>query len=189
MLKEITEEYLGALNRISIIEREAKLPSGPDIKAIIGVRRVGKTVLMLQRVGELLEKGENAVYVSFDEPEIRKLNHRELAEEVRREFPSGNVYLFLDEVQEWEEWDARIRWLHEVGDFDIYISGSSSTLLSSKIPSRLRGRYISRVILPFSFREVSSQDTRTFRNRGKIRKVLDDYLRWGRLSRSLDVQV
>ncbi len=179
-LREITLEYLGALEKGEKIPREINLPRGSDIKAIVGPRRVGKTFLMLRTARELIEKGENVLYLPFDEPELRKLTARQLAEEIRREFPEGKVTLFLDEVQEWDEWDTKLRWLHDVGDFNIYVSGSSSALLSSEIPSKLRGRHLSKLILPLSFREIVGKERpMTFRERGKLRKLLDEYVKWG----------
>jgi len=179
-LREITLEYLGALERSEEIPREVNLPRGPDIKAIVGPRRVGKTFLMLKTVRKFIERGENVLYLPFDEPELRKLTARQLAEEIRREFPEGDVTLFLDEIQEWSEWDAKLRWLHDVGDFDIYVSGSSSALLSSEIPSRLRGRHVSKLVLPLSFHEIAGKETpTTFRERGRIKKLLEEYIKWG----------
>ncbi|WP_099209253.1 ATP-binding protein [Thermococcus henrietii] len=177
-LTEITEEYLCSLRFIEEIPREVPLPTGKDIKAVIGPRRVGKTFLLL-KTAEKLREEKNVVYIPFDEPELRKMSAREFAEAVREEFPEGEVTLFLDEIQEWEDWDVKLRWLHDVKDFDIYVSGSSSSLMSSEIPSRLRGRHVSRLVLPLSFREVGGESPKTFRERGKIRKLLREYLRWG----------
>ena len=177
-LIEITEEYLGSLKFIKEIPREVELPKGRDIKAIIGPRRVGKTFLLLKKA-ESLKNNQNVLYLPFDEPELKRLTARELAEKIRGEFPEGKVILFLDEIQEWENWDVKLRWLHDVGDFDIYVSGSSSTLMSSEIPSRLRGRHISRLILPLSFREIAGETGKTFRERGKLQAILKDYIKWG----------
>jgi predicted AAA+ superfamily ATPase len=179
-LREITLEYIGSLEYVEEIPREVEIPRGNDIKAIIGPRRVGKTFLMLKKAKTLLENGESVLYLPLDEPELMGMSARELAEEVRKEYPSGRVTLFLDEVQEWRNWDQKLRWLHDVKDFDLYVSGSSSALLSSEIPTRLRGRHISRLLLPLSFREVSGvTKIETFRDRGKLRALLDDYIKWG----------
>lgn len=179
-LKEITLEYIGALDYVEEIVREVEMPHGSDIKAIIGPRRVGKTFLMLKKAKNMLENGENVLYLPLDEPELARMEARELAEEVRKEYPSGKVTLFLDEVQEWGDWDRKLRWLHDVKDFDVYVSGSSSALLSSEIPTRLRGRHLSRFVLPLSFREITgTTKADTFRERGRLKALLQDYLKWG----------
>lgn len=179
-LKEITLEYIGALEYVDEIPREVEIPYVDDIKAIIGPRRVGKTFLMLKKAKGMLENGENVLYLPLDEPELARMDARELAEEVRKEYPSGKITLFLDEVQEWRDWDRKLRWLHDVKDFDLYVSGSSSALLSSEIPTRLRGRHVSQLVLPLSFREITgTTKADTFRERGKLKALLGDYLKWG----------
>ncbi|RSN69204.1 ATP-binding protein, partial [Candidatus Korarchaeum cryptofilum] len=181
-LREITEEYLGALQYVKEVPRDVKLPTSRDIVALVGPRRAGKTFLMLKSVKNLLDSGKQALYISFDELQIRRIDARKLAEMAREEYPRGEIHLFLDEVQEWENWDSKLRWLHDVKDFLLYVTGSSSALQSSEIPSRLRGRYISVLLLPFSFREVSSKekiDITTFRERGAIKALLNDYMTWG----------
>jgi predicted AAA+ superfamily ATPase len=181
-LKEITEEYLGALQYVKEVPRDVKLPTSRDIVALVGPRRAGKTFLMLKSVKNLLDSGKQALYISFDELQIRRIDARKLAEMAREEYPRGEIHLFLDEVQEWDNWDSKLRWLHDVKDFFLYVTGSSSALQSSEIPSRLRGRYTSVLLLPFSFREVSSEekiDITTFRERGAIKALLNDYMTWG----------
>jgi predicted AAA+ superfamily ATPase len=183
LLKELTEEYLGSLRYVNEIPREIELPISPDIVTIVGPRRSGKTFIMLKNAEKLLKMGENVLYVPFDEPALRRIEARRFAEMVRQEYPDGKVFLFLDEIQDWWSWDSSLRWLHDVKDFQIYVSGSSSTLQSSEIPSRLRGRYISRLLLPLSYREIaksiSSIKENTFRNRGVLKRILNEYLVWG----------
>ena len=179
-LSELTEEYLGSLKYVDEIPREFSVRlKTSDILAIVGPRRVGKTFVMLKACRELLNASEQALYVPLDEPSLRNIGFRKLAELIRMEYPEGNVHLFLDEVQEWRDWDYGLRWLHDVKDFRLYVSGSSSALLASEIPSRLRGRYVSRVLYPLSFREVVKFRVRTFRERGKVLALLEDYLKWG----------
>ncbi len=178
-LREITYEYVESLKYVNEINREFEFGEYPDIFALIGPRRVGKTYLMLKRVKSLLDYGDNVIYAPFDEPELREINVKNFAELVRREYPEGVVHLFLDEVQEWRNWDFNLRWLHDMKEFRIYVSGSSSALLSSEIPSRLRGRYISRILLPLSFRELPNIEVSSFRGRGRILRLLDEYIRYG----------
>ncbi len=179
-LTEITNEYIDSLKFVKeVINRDIELPISSDIVAIVGARRVGKSFLMLSKARDLLGEGKNVLYLPFDEPFLKNIEVRKLAELLRKEYPEGKIYLFLDEVQEWKYWDRKLRWLHDVKDFYIYVSGSSSTLQSSEIPSRLRGRYISKLLLPFSFKEVADGDLKTFRERGKVERLFENYLRWG----------
>lgn len=72
-----------------------------------------------------------------------------------------------------------MRWLHDVGDFKLVVSGSSSKLLSSEIPSRLRGRQTSTLLLPLSFGEVAGPVRGDFRSLGRAKGLLEQYLKWG----------
>ncbi len=179
-LKEMTSEYLGSLKYVREIPRNLSLPSSlPDVVAILGPRRVGKTFLMLKEAKKHLDRGDQVLYIPFDEPLVRRMGAREFAELVRSEYPEGRIHLFLDEVQEWPEWGRKLRWMHDVRDFYLYVSGSSAALQASEVPTQLRGRYVSRLLLPLSFREVVGVTTTTFRERGRVRSLLDDYLKWG----------
>ncbi|MBO3800624.1 MAG: ATP-binding protein [Candidatus Brockarchaeota archaeon] len=179
-LLEITYEYLDSLRYVNEIRREIVLPTAsPDVVAIVGPRRSGKTFLMLKTANDMLKNNKQVIYVSFDEPSLRKIPVRRFAELVRKEYPEGKINLFLDEIQEWKDWDFHLRWLHDVKDFNIFISGSSSSLQSSEIPSRLRGRYTSKLVTPFSFREVCNFSLKTFRERGRVQNVFEEYVKWG----------
>lgn len=181
VLREMTEEYLGSLAYVREIPRAFRLPeAAADIVAVVGPRRVGKTFTLLKRAAELRARGEQVLYVTFDDPWAAALDERRLAEEARRLYPAGRIHLFLDEVQEWPHWDRRLRWLHDVKDFHIYATGSTSELSADRVPARLRGRYVSRLLLPLSFREVAGGGgAGTFRDRGPLRRLLEEYARWG----------
>lgn len=147
-LLEITHEYLKSLKYVKEIRRDSKLGESLDILALIGPGRVRKTFTLLKKAKELLDSERQVIYVSFDEPFLRSMNVRKFAELVRKEHPDGVVYLFLDEIQEWKNRDFNLKWLHNVRDFRIYISDSSSTLMLFEIPKRLRGRYILKTCTP-----------------------------------------
>ncbi|MGC9050355.1 ATP-binding protein [Pyrobaculum sp.] len=193
MIEVLSREYIESLRYVKEIPRFFSLPAvGRDIVAVVGPRRVGKTHVLLKTAASLLERGEQALYISFEHLWTASLDERRLAEEVRRVYPAGEVHLFLDEVQSWPHWDFRLRWLHDVKDFKIYVSGSTSELSAERVPSRLRGRYISRLLLPLSFCEVASAARpETFREVGAARRLFEEYVKWGGfpevwLSKSLD---
>ncbi len=178
-LLEITYEYIDSLKYVKEIKRDITIGEYTDMFALIGPRRVGKTFTLLKKAKELIESGKQVIYASLDEPFLREIKVRKFAELVRKEYPDGAVYLFLDEIQEWRNWDYNLRWLHDIKDFRIYVSGSSSTLMSMEIPKRLRGRYISKTLYPLSFREITRFEIRTFREKGRVLRLMEDYLKWG----------
>ncbi|WP_054840187.1 AAA family ATPase [Thermococcus sp. JCM 11816] len=147
-LKEITLEYIGALDYVEEIAREVEMPHGSDIKAIIGPRRVGKTFLMLKKAKNMLENGENVLYLPLDEPELARMERESSPKKSGRSIQAERSPCFSTKFRSGGDWDRKLRWLHDVKDFDLYVSGSSSALLSSEIPTRLRGRHLSRSYSP-----------------------------------------
>lgn len=176
-LRGLTEDYIGFLPD-TYIEREIELPATRDIVAVVGPRRAGKSFFLMITAKKLLDEGKQVIYLLMDDPELKDTKVRDFAAEVRSVYPSGEVYLFLDEVQEWRNWDWNLRWLHEVKDFRIFVSGSSYVLQETEVPSRLRGRFVSRLLLPFSFREVYRSGG-SFREEGMARKVFREWMEWG----------
>ncbi len=97
-------------------------------------------------------------------------------------------YLFLDEIQLIENWDKLVRRLAESGEFKIYISGSSSKLLSREISTSLRGRNLDYLVMPFSFGEflrIRGYELNKLRiegyteKKGLILNQLKEYLKFG----------
>ncbi len=94
-------------------------------------------------------------------------------------------FIFLDEVYVVSGWEKVVRKWIESGK-KVVVSGSSSKFLSREIASSLRGRVISRVIFPFSFREFLKSREASFninllstKERGELLSLLREYLRWG----------
>lgn len=134
----------------------------PEIVALTGVRRSGKSTIILQIIDSLIRGGvkpENTLYINFEEPNFGgDLNVNFLGKifDAYLEFynPPGRIYLFLDEVQlvaGWERFAAALYDRRE--NIKIFITGSSSKLLKGEISTLLSGRYISEIIYPLSFRE------------------------------------
>ncbi len=95
-------------------------------------------------------------------------------------------YLFFDEVQNIENWEMAVRRIYDKEKVRMFITGSSSKLLSREIASSLRGRTISYEMLPFSFEEVlsanginASTETAYSKDRFEIKRLLDDYIKFG----------
>lgn len=134
------------------------------IISFIGVRRSGKTSYLYQIMDYLLNKKniskKNLVYINFEDDRLYPLNGGEFnsiidnIENIIDYDKSQNVYLFLDEIQNIPNWS---RWLRRVQDtknnFKIFITGSSSKLLSREIATELAGRTISLEVYPLTFKE------------------------------------
>jgi len=143
-------------------ERELEVPSNiHKIITIIGARRSGKTHYLYSIIERLRKtiKRELLVYINFDDDrlfplEIKSLNdfieaYYELYPENRNE----KVYFFLDEIQNISSWELFVRRIYDKENCDLYLTGSSSKLLSKEIATSLRGRTIVFELFPLSFRE------------------------------------
>jgi len=146
----------------SIVQRDYEIPiSTKKIVSLIGVRRSGKTYILYSLIKKLRKTidPQNIVYLNFEDDRLFPLkleNLDDLMEGYYELYPQKRdekVYLFLDEVQNVEGWEKYIRRIDDTLNLQLYITGSSSKLLSSEIATSLRGRTITYEIFPFSFKE------------------------------------
>lgn len=127
-----------------------------EIVDIVGVRRGGKSSI-LKLIIKRLGLRDNFLYINFEDPFFVDNNHASVIDElinVYKEYFSGNLqYLFFDEIQAVERWEKAIGKLREGSKFKIYLTGSSSKLLSGELSSLLTGRHLSYKLMPLSFNE------------------------------------
>jgi predicted AAA+ superfamily ATPase len=147
-----------------MVERDIKISELPIKRAvsIIGPRRAGKTYLMFHEIRVLLEKNtekSRLLYINLESDlligcELSDLRTMiELFYEIYPENKNKKVYLFLDEIQVVSGWEKFVRAVMDTENLQVYVSGSSSKLLSKEIATSLRGRTITYYVYPFSFRE------------------------------------
>ncbi len=144
-------------------ERAIDIPLEKPINraiSIIGPRRAGKTYLMFNLIKKLLIKypQENILYVNFEKAGFLPLNSDDLVLlkdtffELSPHLKKKDIWFFLDEIQNVTGWELFVRTCLDE-DINVFISGSSSKLLSKDIATSMRGRTLSYVLLPFSFKE------------------------------------
>lgn len=133
------------------------------IKVLVGQRRVGKSYILRQLAMKLVENGVNSQNILFINRELSEFNFiqtdkdlDDLVKLYRKELsPQGRIYLFIDEVQGIQDWERIINSYSQdyVDEYEVFISGSNSKMLSGELATLLSGRYICFDILPFSFTE------------------------------------
>jgi len=173
------------------VEREidVRIPNTQMALAIIGPRRVGKTYLMRQIIEKLRSEGvpeENIAYVNLEDPRLVGASLEDLIVllEVLREMGGEKLHLFLDEVQAVDGWERFVRYLLDTGN-RVFVSGSSSKLLSKEIATQLRGRSIAVRVFPFSFGEFlrargfTPKRYLSSAKKAELRRLLLEYLEWG----------
>ncbi|MDO9155163.1 MAG: ATP-binding protein [Paludibacter sp.] len=145
------------LHRDYYFERVEPYINNQLIKVLIGQRRVGKSYLILQIIDEIRLKNPTAKFIYIDKEKyefdwLKTYNH--LVEYVQKEKnKSGLTYLFIDEIQEINEFEKALRSLQNDGNYDIYCTGSNATLLSGELATLLAGRYIQIRIHSLSYTE------------------------------------
>jgi hypothetical protein len=126
------------------------------IKDILGVRRSGKTTILYQITKLLLNKKINPrdiVFLNFDDSEINASSFDDVLKSLSKINPNIK-YLFIDEIQQKSGWERWIRTLYDTKMFkQIFVSGSSASLLSQDMGRVLTGRHVTFSVFPFSFRE------------------------------------
>lgn len=135
---------------------------GSSAKVIVGIRRCGKTYRLYQEIIDLIESGverERICYFNFDDDRVRP-DDKSLVSRVLEVFytlhpqaRATGAYVFFDEVQDIEGWDVVARRLLDTEKISLYVTGSSSRLLSEGVATEFRGRSIAYELAPFSFRE------------------------------------
>ena len=170
--------------RVDAMRRELEVPVDSDfIISIIGPRRAGKTYYLFI----LREMLSDCLYLNFEDSRLYDSTYRDIREIIRIFIEiQGKVpqYLLLDEIQNVRGWEIAVRELHDLRKYRIFITGSSSKLLSKEIATQLRGRALTYLLLPFSFREFLNAKNMRLENltrdeEAKIRNMLREYLEYG----------
>lgn len=127
-----------------------------EVVDIVGIRRGGKSSI-LKLLIQKLKLQDNFLYINFEDPFFVEHNTVQVIDDLiatyQDYFNPGLRYLFFDEIQVIDHWEKAIRKLRDSGKFKVYITGSSSKLLSSELASLLTGRHLSHKLQPLSFQE------------------------------------
>ncbi|MHA1843097.1 MAG: ATP-binding protein, partial [Promethearchaeota archaeon] len=175
-----------------VILREIKINWKSDIKraiSIIGPRRVGKTYEMFILLKEITESfgKHRTLYINLERADLEVLDYKDLVimlEVYYELFPDNKnkkIWLFLDEIQNVSGWEKFIRTCLDE-NIKIFLSGSSSKLLSKEIATSMRGRSLSYNILPFSFKEylnIKNFEVKNFyssKEKSQLINYFEDYL-------------
>ncbi|HGW2854489.1 TPA: ATP-binding protein [Enterococcus faecalis] len=154
------------------------------IKVITGVRRSGKSVLLMLFKEYLLEEDvseDHIIYINFESFEYQAIKTEEkFREKIKELLPKDNkkIYLLFDEIQVVEGWQRVVNGIRVSYDSDIIITGSNANMLSGELATLLSGRYIEIPIYPLSFQEFLSVKGIEVNSR-KIDSAYDEYEKYG----------
>ncbi|MBO0613391.1 MAG: hypothetical protein RL122_1728 [Pseudomonadota bacterium] len=166
-----------------------------QIITISGIRRCGKSVLAKQGIQHLLETGvppTNILFLNLEQPWF--IEHRHHAAYLNTLYdtylqlanPQGKVYVFLDEVQFFTNWQVFVKSQYEKTGIKFVLTGSNSSLLSNDLNTLLSGRSLNIHLDTFSFHEYlnylgidHADELSLSKNRIDINRAFDTYLQWG----------
>ena len=154
------------------------------IKVITGVRRSGKSVLLMLFQEHLIKEGvpdDQIIYMNFESFEYQTITTEEKFREKLNELlpkDTKKIYLLFDEIQVVEGWQRVINGIRVSFDSDIVITGSNANMLSGELATLLSGRYIEIPIYPFSFQEFLKVKGIELNSR-KVDIAYDEYEKYG----------
>ena len=152
------------------------------IKVFMGIRRCGKSVILLQIIDELKEKGipeSQIIYINFENEDYSFIKddldlHNYIKEKI---INTEKYYLFFDEIQNVKHWEKAINSFKASKNVSIFITGSNSDLLSGELATHIAGRYVSFKVYPFTFKEVC--ELKNLTDKQDIETAFNDYIIWG----------
>ncbi len=186
MLEVIADQSQLKWNK-SFIHRKDNLlvPEGKETVIISGVRRCGKSTL-LQEIRS--QNTERDYYLNFDDERLINFSVDDFQHlyELFIELYGLQHTFYFDEIQNVKGWERFVRRLHDYGN-KIFITGSNASMLSRELGTHLTGRYISKELFPFSFKEfiefkgdgTTLSGSLSSETKGKIKALFTDFIKMG----------
>lgn len=168
------------VQRKEYLEKLIEWKDDDVIKVVTGIRRCGKSTLLMQYQDYLKSIGieENQIVaVNFEELEYEELcDYKKLYAYIKDRLVADKItYIFLDEIQKVPSFEKVVDSLYVKPNIDIYITGSNAYILSGDLATLLTGRYVEISMLPLSFSEymqLSDKDKES---------AFADYIKYGGL--------
>lgn len=176
-------------------------------QVIVGTRRCGKTYRLFQEMRDVARAGydpEMMLYFNFEDERLKPYSASLLTDvldtffTMRPKAREEGCFLFFDEIQEVPDWSLFLRRVIDSTKATVYVTGSSSKMLSSELSSEFRGRSLSRELFPLSFSEfvrrmgdadLSSSKGFSSSDAAVARGALSEYLLRGGYMAALDLPV
>ena len=146
------------LQRPTYLKQLIQFKDNDNIKIITGVRRSGKSVLLMLYRDYLISQGiseQNIIYLNFEDFDLLSVQSQDQLSQLLSKRLNKNVrtYLLLDEIQMVDGWQRVVNAVRVSFNCDIVITGSNAQMLSGELATLLSGRYVEIPVYPFSFKE------------------------------------
>ena len=197
LLKTVIYDQHEIIKKFQIVNREYEF----DINAnyvVIGLRRAGKSTLLYKIVQDLVASGTDwnqIIYINFEDERLSEFSLNDFNDilSVQAEMSDKKGWFFLDEIQNIEGWEKFARRMADSKEHT-FITGSNAKMLSAEIESRLGGRYLTKYVTPFNFREfLKAKDIDypdktilSTKESGKIKREMQSYFYFGGFPESIE---
>lgn len=189
-LKSIIFDQHDVIRNFKIVNREYSFDLNANY-VLVGLRRAGKSTLLYKIVQDLTANGTDwnqIIYINFEDERLADFSLNDFNDllSVQSELSDKKGWFFLDEVQNVEGWEKFARRMADSKEHT-FITGSNAKMLSKEVEERLGGRYLSKYITPYSFREFLNAKSIDFsekavqgtKSKGKIQREMEEYFYFG----------
>jgi predicted AAA+ superfamily ATPase len=172
-LREIIDNQRSSIRVKDVGMEREQLHSLPDNKShaliISGIRRCGKSTLLFQL---LSLKFPQAIYLNFDDPRLYDFDMEDFVKLDKLIHESICNVLMFDEIQLIKGWERYVRQKLDE-NYQVFVTGSNASLLSSELGSSLTGRHFTKELFPFSFTEYCQYHQLTFGTQATLSYIKD----------------
>ncbi len=197
LLKAVIYDQHEIIRSFNIVRREYDF----DINAnyvVIGLRRAGKSTLLYKIVQDLIAQGTDwnqIIYINFEDERISEFSLNDFNDilAVQSEMSDKKGWFFFDEIQNIEGWEKFARRMADSKEHT-FITGSNAKMISAEIENRLGGRYLTKYVTPYNFREYltakkvdySDKTILGTKGSGKIIREFEGYFYFGGFPENLE---
>ncbi len=196
VIKSVVLDQHEIIRNAEIVEREYEFEPNANY-VLTGLRRAGKSTLLYKIARDLVASGidwNRIIYVNFEDERLSEFGVMDFNDivSVQAEMSDEKGYFFFDEIQIVDGWERFVRRLADAKE-RVYVTGSNAKMLSREIETTLGGRFFTKYIMPYNFREFlrangvnfSAGQQYSTRQTAKIIKHLDTYFTYGGFPESL----
>ena len=198
IIKQIILSQQEFIGKIKVQTRKIDIEENANY-VLVGIRRAGKSYMLYQHIQQLVANGhslEEILFINFEDERISDIQKEELhlIIESYRELFAHRPIIFLDEIQNVDGWEHFARRLADE-KYRVFITGSNAHMLSREISSTLGGRYLTKEIRPFSFKEYLEYHGISLTShwqlspmRADVIRMFSDYFYYGGLAEVFNIQ-
>lgn len=194
IIKQCIKDKRDEILSLDVVKRPFEFEERANY-VFVGLRRVGKSYMLYQRVLQLLEQGvkiNNILFVNFEDERLSEITHNDLnlILEAHYEMNGSETkpIIFFDEIQNVEHWDKFVRRLADA-KYTVYVTGSNAKMLSSDVATTLGGRFLIYDVYPYTFSEylnavsveLSDQWQFSTIEKSKVMAAFETYFKFGGL--------